>query len=588
MAHLKADATRAQLTGTEWLMTGAQIGKLVNIWARRADLVVYVGPGAGGPAPAAYNPALSEIEVNTDAAFGFGVEPQVIGDMTDRDTQYEWPKASGAIFHEACHARYSRWSMPNAADALSGAEFEALQLLEEGRIEAHGVAETRENREFLRACALEIVISDIDAAAENLNTIAAGAKLAALTLARVDAGVLDIDDLGEIPTLLEELLGAELLSKLRSIWNQVQMHDDHHDAVPMYEHAIEWVKTVSESQKEHGEETQDDIERRIAEILKALQEAADIAEINATGELGEVQQGEAWARIAGDKSAASKEIASHKKVMKKVFDEVKHPGDSGSKSRLTSRRTPSPTERAAAVKVAQMLDKAKYRERSQTEIKSVTPPGRLRTRALIQGSAAKSKGLMTQVEPWRRTQRKHTDDPTLKIGVMVDISGSMGSAMEPMAVTAWVLSEASRRADAKCAMVYYGQGVFSTLRPGQHLTDVSVYSAPDGTEKFDQAFKALDGSLGLLHSDGARLLVIVSDGWYTPEERDATTNWVKRCHAAGVAVLWITYSTVEQLTSYLKNTDAVAVQVTDDTSVAATKIGEAAVKALNKIGQRAA
>ena len=80
----------------------------------------------------------------------------------------------------------------------------------------------------------------------------------------------------------------------------------------------------------------------------------------------------------------------------------------------------------------------------------MTPPGGLRSRALVQGAALKSKGLLTQTEPWRRTQRKHTDNPQLKVGVMVDISGSMGMAMEPMAVTAWVLSEATKRVQDHC------------------------------------------------------------------------------------------------------------------------------------------
>jgi hypothetical protein len=160
---------------------------------------------------------------------------------------------------------------------------------------------------------------------------------------------------------------------------------------------------------------------------------------------------------------------------------------------------------------------------------------------MVQGAALKSKGVMTQVEPWRRTVRKHTDDPTLTIGVMVDISGSMSDAMEPMAVSAWVLSEAVRRVQGRAAMVYYGQGVFPVLKPGQHLDKVNVYSAADGTERFDQAFKALDGSLNLLSGDGARMLVVVSDGCYVHAETQAAKRWLNECAKAGVAVTWIDF-----------------------------------------------
>jgi hypothetical protein len=132
-----------------------------------------------------------------------------------------------------------------------------------------------------------------------------------------------------------------------------------------------------------------------------------------------------------------------------------------------------------------MMDKAKYRDRDATEISSVLPPGRLRTRSAVQAAAARSRGVLAPQEMWRRTVHKQTDDPTLSVGVMVDISGSMGSAMEPMASAAWIMSEAVRRVQGRAAMVYYGADVFATLKPGQHLTDVNVYNAPDGTEVFD-------------------------------------------------------------------------------------------------------
>ena len=84
--------------------------------------------------------------------------------------------------------------------------------------------------------------------------------------------------------------------------------------------------------------------------------------------------------------------------------------------------------------------------------------------------------------------------------------------MQPMASVAWILSEATRRVQGRAAMVYYGNNVFPTLKPGQHLDRVKVYSAPDMTEKFDKAFKALNGGLNLLNGSGALLLVVVSDG----------------------------------------------------------------------------
>jgi hypothetical protein len=208
---------------------------------------------------------------------------------------------------------------------------------------------------------------------------------------------------------------------------------------------------------------------------------------------------------------------------------------------------------------------------------------------MLQEAAYKARGSMMHAQPWKRTVRKHTDDPTLNVGVMVDISGSMADAMQPMAVTAWAMSEAVRRVQGKCAMVYYGSGVFPTLKPGQHLSEVNVYTAPDGTERFDKAFKALDGSLNLLNGTGARLLVVVSDGCYTPEETEKAKKWIQECEKNGVAVLWIPFAHSYQLAyarDIVKGTSTVLLQDVTDPADAALQIGKAAADALTKIGAR--
>jgi hypothetical protein len=208
---------------------------------------------------------------------------------------------------------------------------------------------------------------------------------------------------------------------------------------------------------------------------------------------------------------------------------------------------------------------------------------------MVQEAAYRAQGSMQHAQPWKRTVRKHTDDPTLNVGVMVDISGSMADAMQPMATTAWAMSEAVRRVQGRCAMVYYGNTVFPTLKPGQHLDQVHVYSAPDGTEKFDKAFKAVDGALNLINGTGARLLVVVSDGCYTSDEIEKAQHWVRECEKAGVAVLWIPFAKAHHLDyvrSILKGTAAVMLPEVTDPADAAVQIGKAAADALSKIGQR--
>jgi len=594
MGHIKVSATRAEQTPAEWLPVGAKIGSLVNAWAGRSDIVAYVGPGAGGPTPACFNPPLAEVEVNVDIAFGKGISPEMIGDLQDRDTLYDWPKASGAIFHEALHARYSRMDLPKANEALTPSEFAAFMSLEETRIERLGVTNFPANRVFLRACALDIVLHDINENIEKADSIRSVANIAALVSARVDAGTLDADDAVGINAVVIDFLGADTFTKLQSVWRRFQAIENVINPLPLYDLAREWDQILRDLAKERGEDIDMPSDAQvmaaiIAEVIKEIEDAMDMIDIAVADDVQDQQQAEEWKQEADTRANAARQDREHKKVADEVFKKTAELNGHGSGSSLREVRMPTAAERAAAVKIARMLEKAKYRERDEREIQSILPPGRLRTRAIVQNAAYKAQGSMTLAEPWRRTVRKHTDDPTLNIGVMVDISGSMGNAMQPMAVTAWAMSEAARRVQARAAMVYYGQDVFPTLKPGQHLDQVNVYTAPDGTEKFDRAFKALDGGLNLLHGSGARLLVVVSDGCYTPQETERARHWVKECDRNGVAVLWLPFA-AEYNTHYAKDitrdTNAVLLADVRDPADAAVRIGTAAASALEKIGRK--
>ena len=595
MGHIKVSATRAEQTPAEWLPVGAQIGSLVNTWAGRSDIVAYVGPGAGGPTPACFNPALSEVEVNVDLSFGKGVSPSSIGDLLDRDSLFNWPKAAGAIFHEALHARYSKMDLSMASKELTPHEFNAFMSLEETRIERLGVTNFPMNRIFLRACALDLVLHDINENIEKADNIRSIATIAALLSARVDAGSLDADDVVGINTVVIDFLGADTFEKLQSVWRRFQGIENALNPLPLYDLAREWDQILRDLANERGEELDKPtdmqiIQAVISDIIKEIEDAIDTIAIAVADDAQDQQQSEEWKEEVEVRTKAARQDREHKKVADEIFKDTSEAGNTnGSNSRLEKIRKPEAHERAAAVKIAQMLEKAKYRERDEHEIQSILPPGRLRTRAIVQNAAYKAQGSMQVANPWRRTVRKHTDDPTLSIGVMVDISGSMGSAMNPMAVAAWAMSEAARRVQARAAMVYFGQDVFPTLKPGQHLDQINVYTAPDSTEKFDKAFKALDGSLNLLYGNGARLLVVVSDARYTSVETERAKYWLKECDDKGVAVLWLPFCRSPYLHDAMeltRGTNTVLLSDVMDPADAAIRIGTAAANALTKIGSK--
>jgi hypothetical protein len=618
MSHFGKNSNGIKQTPKEWLPIGKAIGELANTWSGRSDLVAYVGTKLDAPVPALYNPTSSEIEVNNEIAFG-NLPVSLISDLSQRDNHYDFPKAIGAIYHEACHAKYSRWSLEQSSKDLTPKQNEALHLLEESRIESFGAKEIPTNRYFLSSCALEIVLGEFDV--DNFSKTSqtrAMAHLAGLVLARVDAGILFRSDVAVIAEMLETKLGIDFIEKLRELWLKAQAHYDHYNATNLYSLAIEWDRLVSERAKEKGEddtfgcfpvpndetgegesgtgesetesgkgESNKGNEKSIEEMLDEVRKAKEKAESRANENLIDQQIGEHDKKVSKARADSNKETETNRKSSQRVFGEPETSvRNGGSRSSLVETRKPTSAERASAVLISKLLMKAKYRNRTETKIKSVLPQGRLRSRAVVQREALRSKGILTQVETWTHKTRKHTETPNLSIGIMVDVSGSMGSAMKPMGSTAWILSEAGRRVQAKTAMVYFGDGVFPTLKVGQHLEEVNVYSAPDGTEKFDLGFQALDGNLGLLSGNSARLLVVVSDACYTDTEIKATKHWLQRCKQAGVGVLWITYDAGIYANAVIEGSDTQLVKVKGAITEVAEIIGKAGAEALTKAGQR--
>jgi hypothetical protein len=600
----------------------ASVGKLVNQWSLRQDLVVALAEVTTIGAPACFNPASAEIEVSIPKAFGVGVTPDQVGEMTLRKNQLKHAVGAGAIYHEALHARVSRWSLESASKEMTPREFRFLNAMEESRIEFWGCVFLPKNRSLLRACAIEIVMDELDEQAKNISKVDAAAFLALLTLARVDAGVLDARDIVDsVHEIITEVLSDDVVAKLREVWKDFQTHDDHANALPLYDLTREFLKILDERKEETGEEEgQDpegdcskpggepgtgtgkgeptpeqieDFKEFIEKVKKAVKDNQEAVDVSNQTELDDEIEVEERKEEVEAHNESKKQRDERKDLADKVFNQDdavgSHVSGEKTRSRLIDTRLPSGDELASANRIANALRKAKYRERSQTRIASIVPPGRLRSRAFIQGQAQKARGINAPVEAWRTTKRKTTEDPTLNVGIIVDISGSMKSAMTPMAITAWVMSEAVRRVQGKCAMVYCGQDVFATLKPGQRLNKVSTYTASDSTEEFDKAFKALDGAMNLTHADGAKLLVVVSDGHYRPDQKVHASKLLKDADKNGVAILWLTFDgKVSEPSELLKGTAGKVVNLksTESPTTASAIIGDAAAKALSAIGSR--
>lgn len=640
MGHIHTERTRFDKTPAAWLPFGAAAGEYVNEVSGRSDIVAFVGEGAGHGAPACFIPSLAEMEINTGVCFGEDFDPALVGDIKDRSIQFEWPVVMGALIHEAFHAKYSLYDLAEVGKHKDRFVSGLITWFEETRIEAFAAKERKADRPFLRACALRLVIGDLkddeDFAARGIQAFS---QLMLLTLARVDANVLDKEDVEIIQDAADKMFDKKTMRKLRSIWKRAQAHRDHTNWKPQEKLAYEWIEVLKDSgndpdekqelpdwlqdlmdqmmgeggsgdgdpqdgegnsegdsegdsNSEQGEDGVDGAkENAETKVHKApgkglLEEMAQNTEIEARDDVnGQAAQERAEANAAA-RSAAAAERATHESSAAEVYGRGTGPGGGMTDSRLIEERPAKPQERAAAVALAKQLEKAQYRDRIVVKSGSIIPPGRLNSRRAVAAAEQRHRGVAVTHEAWSRKMRKHTEDPNLTIGVLVDISGSMGGAMEPMASTAWIMSEAARRVHGTVSMVYYGDSVFPTLLPGQHMDKVKVYSAPDGTEHFNKAFEALNGKINLLDSSGARLLVIVSDIYYTGWERERTRYWIDRCITAGVGVVVVPFEGESYARSSLgKDTKCEVIPEAKTRTLvgAANAIGAAAVKQLQAV-----
>lgn len=619
--------TRLDRTPREWLSVGSQIAEIANDWAGRSDLVTFVGEKAGGGAAACYVPRLAEIEVDVDIAF-HGAPPSIIPDLRERKNLFEYPAASGAILHEAFHARYSGIGILEDIHAEKDRNVAILaEMMEESRIEALGLKMYPKNKAFLRSCALDIVLKDFKEDADFADGgVISFSRLMLLTLARVDAGSLQAKDVKTIQEYANKFFEKSTLKSFRKIWKKIQSSTNNSSAHVHLECAREWIALLEEEGHDPSSETAgEDIPEWMKDLLESLGGSGGSGEDSGEGE-GESSSGdskgsgedsdeesvlEAMAEAAAESAAVeangdyvqevrdaiakkkqeqAKERSTHAKESGNVYGRGTGPAGTSSYSSLIRSRPPKATERAAAVKLGKALEKAQYRDRVQTQRTSLIPPGRLNSRRAVAAAEQRSRNVNVTSEAWSRKMRKHTDDPTLTVGMLVDISGSMSSAMEPMASCAWIMSEAVRRVQGKVSSMYYGNDVFPVLKSGQHLDEVKVYDAADGTERFDQAFKALDGHLNLLNSSGARLLVIVSDFHYTGHEMERTQHWIKRCHDSGVGVIVIPFGYDATAKGVIDGLGR-KIELIDHTktgtgiTAAAHHIGEAAIRQLNGASQ---
>ncbi|WP_410646239.1 hypothetical protein [Amycolatopsis sp. cmx-4-54] len=583
-----------------------RLNKGVNLLADRDDLIVSVEWDAGPATPPAwFTFDKAEVSLNGPVALA-GAEPWQINPLTP-DGRRRHPVIMGLLCHEAAHAHSTRWEHGFDGD-IPVVVARAAVLLEDPRIERRQLQRRPRDQLYLRAASRLLVLPDAES-----HTEAAGrwqaAQAALLTAGRVDAGVLDENDVRKVVTLCRNALGRKDFNRLRALWRDALDLDDG-DVAGLLDVAAQWVEVVgvedpadapaptcatglheghpaapAQGGDDEAEGSGDDRGTPTPGIAGTAAEALARAFRDAMDTSGERGVSQATAELDDDadhdapsgSGEDSRELAAAERAADEVFHGYTVTGGRDPRART---RPPTPAERDLARRTGRALRRAKFRERSRTVIASAVPPGRLSGREAMLGAAQRARKMPVTARPFRQVVRRETPEPPLTVGIAVDISGSMSWATSALASTAWLVAHAVDDVGGDSATVAFGEWVTAITKPGVPPTVVQEFVADDGHERFTDAMRALDGGLRLTSGTGARLVFVVSDGHFVlPGEMESAQTIIDRFVRSGVHVLWLDLKSRTRNLTTIVPAGAIPVQVTDVAEIP-HQVGAIAVRAL--------
>ncbi|MEY9876319.1 hypothetical protein ABH931_005829 [Streptacidiphilus sp. MAP12-33] len=522
-----------------WLRVGAELGDRLVALSGRQDLLVTCRPGTRSGAPAAFFPDLGEVEFDAGLFAPLQpheVNPRIVGD------EERYPAAWGVFVHEAAHAAHSVWTEPSGADPRV---VQAALLLEESRVEGAHLIRRPTDRTYLRTSARTLVMPDIGN--PTFQGIEHAASVAALILGRRDAGILDAGETKAVADLCERVLGADLLATLTGIWTAAHRCADH-DATTMLARAQEWCDALDTAAPALPvpEDLTDLLSGAVVVVMDSMDanDAADLAaQVAAANAMASQAKAQAQDRAqqAGQRRKAA---ATAKSVFNSRGATVNPDGTpEPSSNPVTGTRRPTAAEQTAAAQLSRALRAAAYRERTEERTTSPTPPGRLNMRQALARDAQRAAGSTPTAEPFTHTRRRHSPTPPLRVGIAVDVSGSMRAACGPVASAAWIVARAAALTDpdSRTATIAYDMNLTALTRPTNRAPErVTTFDARGGSHNLGDALDALDHGLDLSRPGTGRLLVIVTDAQYTPYETANAVTRIKRLTTAGCAVLQLT------------------------------------------------
>ncbi|WP_181785422.1 VWA domain-containing protein, partial [Streptomyces phytophilus] len=163
--------------------------------------------------------------------------------------------------------------------------------------------------------------------------------------------------------------------------------------------------------------------------------------------------------------------------------------------------------------------------------------------------AQRAAGSVPTAQPFTHTRRRNSPTPPLRVGIAVDVSGSMRAACAPVASAAWIVARAAALTDpdSRTATIAYDLHLTALTRPTHRAPQrVTTFDATGRHHNLGDAIDALDHGLELSRPGAGRLLVIVTDARYRSDETAQAVTRVKQLTTAGCAVLQLTLTAESQ------------------------------------------
>ncbi len=576
VAHISfARRDHGPAVADEWLAATAAATQFAGRLAGRPELSVKLGPGfAAAAGTAQFAPHLLEIEVDTNVMLP-GVKAEDVQPSDDL-FRARHPLFIGALTHEAAHARYSRWvprDLMFEGSPITPRKLDVLVALEESRIEKRILRRYSAMKGALGAIVFDLLGKDFKVSDDPY-----GASIAAaLTLARVDSNSITEAEAKPFRAIISEKLDDATLDALRVLWREYHaLPFPEDEPLPLDEMdsiATRWIEALGMDASDEGDEGmvcefamegegegegeggggagsgegdgegEGEMERKLKDAAAGAKHDKDMEAAEKVGD------------IKAKRRAAQREAdrARHQKGKVAAKDAYGSPGNPAPTGReggkhgyahvggsVVGWRKPTDKERAAGVRLSRLLEKVIYSDRKVAKVRQVAPGGRLHGRGQVQRVAQKAAGQRPTAAGWVAKKRTHVDEPKVRVGVLLDVSGSMSAQARIAGSMAYAMGNAVERVGGEFGMVLFGTDILGLVKPGQKLDVAPDITASCGWENFSKAFYALDHEMDLVDGDGLRVLVLLSDGVFVQgSEEKAADAILPMLASKGVVIIHV-------------------------------------------------